>query len=148
MSIYSAYSPNNPRILIADSIAKTENFDCISDKEKEELEKRAETIKEKYNREKFGNDLIDKLLYYIYKTNVSWKNRFTHPKKLALFIMVFDPDCEIYKIYESNSNIDDIKDEVKTKFGFFDQNIIKAEKLYIERFYDMDDYSFMKKLEP
>ena len=53
----------------------------------------------------------------------------------------------IYKIYEECSKMKDIKLRMKFIYGFDDTEIIKFEKAYILKFLDIDDFSFIKRLE-
>lgn len=134
--------------ILKDELEKIKDFNALTDYDKENIKKEAERLSKIYNKSEFGNEYYYRLLYYMYKLKSKQTRELSVQKKLAIIIETIDPEFEMYKIYENNSNIKVIKANILAKFGFFDENLIKVEKLYIEKFYDISEYEFTKKLEP
>ena len=85
-----------------------------------------------------------KYLSYILENFYNIENKDMLP---LILIMTVDPSFNIYKIYEECSKMKDIKLRMKFIYGFDDTEIIKFEKAYILKFLDIDDFSFIKRLE-
>ncbi len=119
------------------------SFDSIDDDKKVFIEEKAKRFRKIYNKENMGLDFKYKFMIYLF--NII-KFDFTSEEKIAILIEVIDPNFEIYTIYELNNKIDIIRQEIKKKIGFYNKDLIKLEKLYITKFYDIDDYTFEKNL--
>ena len=118
-------------------------FENISNDDIECAKEIAENIKNKYI-----NSPKD-LLYYRYLSSIS-DNFYKIENKDMLplvLIMTIDPSMNIYKIYEKYSRFNEIKSVMRFVYGFDDLKIIKFEKAYIQKFLDMDDFDFVKRLE-
>ena len=55
-------------------------------------------------------------------------------EKLLLFMFSIDPNFEIAIIFGSEDRIYTAKEKIKEKFGIYDINLIKVEKLVIKNF--------------
>ena len=103
-----------------------------------------ESLKEKYSFDDKGQyyyNLLNNLNNKIYKDN------FDKEGSLYILVNVVDSECEMYKIYESESKMQNIQKEIRNKFGFYDNRLINVEEMYIKFYKNEDDYSFSKKLE-
>lgn len=103
-----------------------------------------EELKEKYQFDDHGQ------YYYNLLNNLNnkiYKEQFDKENALYILVNVIDPECEMYKIYESESKIENIQSEARDKFGFYDSRLINIEKMYVKFYKNVDDYSFSKKLE-
>ena len=120
------------------------NFDNINDDDMEYAKEIANEIKDKYSN--YSKDSI----YYKYLEHIliNYYNCDNKDIMPLILIMAIDPSLYIYKIYEDFSNFKDIKKRMKFIFGFDDYTIIKYEKEYIKKFLNLDDFNFIKKLEP
>lgn len=56
-------------------------------------------------------------------------------EKLVFFVLTVDPEMHMLKIFEEESKIEDIKARAIEEFGFYNENFIKLERLYKERFF-------------
>ena len=136
------------KYIINDNINQIKNFNNLTNEDKVFIEEKAKELRERFNRDNFNNEYYNKLLYFVYKTNYSLLYKLSREKKLALIIETIDPNMDMYRIYEDNCNVKYIEEDIRKEFGFYDKDLIRAEKLYIERFYDNSEFSFTKKLEP
>ncbi len=75
------------------------------------------------------------------------KKNYSIDEILYILVNSIDPELKIYRIYESNCKIDQIKKEVLSEFSFYDEDLPKLEKLYINKYCDSDKFDFTKKLE-
>lgn len=55
-------------------------------------------------------------------------------ERIAFFITIFDPDLNILKIYEEESQLEKTKERIINEIGFFNNELIRLEKIYHERF--------------
>ena len=96
-------------------------------------------------RKKDGNNMI------YYKTLKNLKD-FLIKKEInpeeAIYILInsIDQKLKIYEIYEEFCNFNDIEKECIKKLGFYDEKLIKFEKMYINKFCKSDNFDFTKKL--
>lgn len=56
-----------------------------------------------------------------------------------LFMFSIDPTFEIAKIYLSENKIQEIKKQISNKFGIYDKNLIRLEKMFIEHFLEKEE---------
>lgn len=75
------------------------------------------------------------------------KKEINHEEAIYILINVIDEDLNIYKSYEFNGTIKQIKEEIIETLGFFDEKLINLEKMYINKFKNIDEFDFSKKLE-
>lgn len=129
-------------------VFKITSFDSINDDDRKKIKECATKLRERFNSETYPDEYYYRLLFYIFGGSTYRILKLRFEERIALVIEVIDPEFDMYKIYEEFCNINDINDEIKRKFSFFDENLIRAEKLYIQRFDKIDNYSFIKKLEP
>lgn len=123
------------------------NFDSLNDEMKKLLEKKAKLLKKNiYNKENLGKDYFYNFLIYLFNYR-NLNEVKTMEERLALLIEVLDPDFEIFKSFETNSKMKDIKNQALENLGFFNSELIRIEKLYIEKFYNINDFLFTKKLQ-
>lgn len=85
--------------------------------------------------------LLTRLNYYISKRN------FSLAESIYILVNYIDPELDIIKIYETYCKKNEIVDEIEKEFGFYDQIIVKIEKVYISKYKNSDDYLFEKNLE-
>lgn len=57
------------------------------------------------------------------------------PEELAFFITITDPELKLLQIYEEESTIPNIRQRAINELGYYDQNILRLEKRYHQRFY-------------
>lgn len=103
-----------------------------------------EELKEKYPFDAHGQhyyNLLNHLNNKIYKEN------FDKEDALYILVNIIDSKCQIYKIYESEYKMQEIEKQIRNIFGFYDDRFIKIEKMYIDFYKNIDEYSFSKKLE-
>lgn len=119
------------------------NFNDINSNDIKNADDYAERIKDH-----FKNKSIDFILFQ-YMNYICSKLHNHENKDLLVLILIrtFDPKLELFKIYQLESTIKRIKMKSLITLGFFEPELIKYEKAYIKKFYDMDDYDFTKKLE-
>lgn len=129
-------------------LQKIRNFDKLTDQLNFFIKQKANDLSEQYNKDIMGEDYFYKLVHYIFKTNRRWNNNLSSEVKLSILLLTVDPEFKIYEIYEDNCNIKDMKNAMIENFGFFEENLIKLENIYLKRFPNSTDYSFTKKLEP
>lgn len=119
------------------------NFDNVTNDDIEYAKEIANSIKGRYDNYS-RESIYFKYIAYIVENFYNVKNKDILP---LILIMLVDPSFNIYKIYEKSSKMKDIKTKMKLIYGFVDTEIIKFEKAYILKFLNMDDFSFIKKLE-
>ena len=129
-------------------LEKTKNLDNLTDELNFFADEKAIFLSKQYNKDVMGKDYFYNLIHYIFKSNVKWRNTLSSEVKLTILFLTVDPEFKIYEIYEDYCNINDMKQAMIDEFGFFDENLIQLEKMYIKRFPNSTDYSFTKKLEP
>lgn len=58
----------------------------------------------------------------------------TFKQIFLLFILIFDPDLKAYQIYLDESTVKRCKKRMKEELGFYNEELIRLEKLYHKRF--------------
>lgn len=58
----------------------------------------------------------------------------TIPEQVLQFILLFDPELRMLKIYEEETREDSIKSRCEEEFGFYDLHLILLERKYHDRF--------------
>lgn len=127
------------------------NFDNITEEKIEFLKQKSFELSERFNKEKLGYDYIYRLISYLFVSKVEWKRYLSSNEKVILLILTIDPTFKMYKIYESECKIENIKERIIEEFGSYIYEIMIIEKKYIKKFDDIDKYIFnfedIKKLE-
>ena len=70
----------------------------------------------------------------IYNIEAGKFNIHTPEEEILLFIMIFDPELELLKIYEEESKKDKIILRASIEIGIYDESLITLEKKYKSRF--------------
>ena len=55
-------------------------------------------------------------------------------EQLIIFILIADPNLDLLKIYEEESNFNQMKVRAKNELGFYNKDLIKVERLYHDKF--------------
>ena len=116
------------------------SFDC----DNEILNKYVNKLTELYE---IDNKGIYYLLYLDFLKNKIVNRSITPEEAATILLNVLDSDFELYKIFEDNCNILNIKDESMKRFHFFDKKLLELEKKYIKLNNLEDEYSFAKRKE-
>ena len=111
------------------------NVTDFSEINEEKLNDYIELIKEKY----YVNTLR-------HLSNRIRKDGMLDKESIYILINSIDPNLEMYQIYERNSILKEVKSEVISSFGFYVDNLLKYEKIYIDYYKNKDEYDFTKKM--
>ena len=104
------------------------SFNEISDEDYQELNKKAQ-IWLSINEEKDYKTVI----FNILKQNEILKLKNTE-EKIAFFILTIDPELELLTIFEEESRTRNVIARSKEELGFYNEALIKIEKMYQARF--------------
>lgn len=55
-------------------------------------------------------------------------------EQLIIFILIADPNLDLLRIYEEESNFNQMKVRAKNELGFYNKDLIKVERLYHDKF--------------
>ena len=119
------------------------NVTDFSEINEEKLNDYIELIKEKYKKDEKGMYYVNTLRHL---SNRIKKDGILDKESIYILINSIDPNLEMYQIYERNSILKEVKSEVISSFGFYDDNLLKYEKIYIDYYKNKDEYDFTKKM--
>ena len=68
----------------------------------------------------------------------------TQSEKILLYMLSIDPELNALIIYGTCNKTQDVKEQIKAKFGVYDPNLIKIEKQYLKRFLSEEKKDQMK----
>lgn len=111
---------------LLEKVCKCENFNDLSDKDFKRLQELTYL---------FADDIDFNTCAF----NILFQNNIfgltTIQEQLSLFIMTVDKELNALKIYEEESNLKIVRKRMFEQFGFYNFNLIKAEKMFKNRFY-------------
>lgn len=89
----------------------------------------------KYYLAKTDNDTTPNTLAFNILTQKSRLLLQSYCEEIAFFITVNDPEFQLLKIYEEESTIQNIKKRALAELGYFNQDLLRLEKQYHQKFY-------------
>ena len=104
-------------------------FNSTSDERYQALNEKAQMWLSKVSNPKDANSLA----YNIFKQNHLLNLR-NIAESLTFFILAFDPELQALRIYEEESTMPKMEERSIAELGFYNPNLIKAERMYHTRF--------------